>query len=157
MKLRRARRRARAVADPRRAARRLQPLDGRKSRPSLLLGPDGNNISTCGSPITLNANATFQALNANGTGTLNLTGNITGDFGKSLLQKISVFGKGPTTTAIAQHTLDYYQVPRDASNNPKIFGTLVTMGELRHGRGVHHSMAAEAVGAKESGDTGYRA
>jgi hypothetical protein len=52
----------------------------------------------------------------------------TGDFGKTLLKTVAVLGKGATGTPIAQHDLAYYQTPRDANNNPKIFGSPTAAG-----------------------------
>jgi RHS repeat-associated protein len=59
---------------------------------------------------------------------------MTGDFGKSLLQKIAVFGKGATATTvstnpIAEHTLDYYRTPTDGNNRLEIFGRPDELGE----------------------------
>jgi RHS repeat-associated protein len=48
-----------------------------------------------------------------------------GDFGKSVLRTLQVFGKGPTTTPIAEHSFDYHQVPRDVSGNLQLFGSPV--------------------------------
>jgi RHS repeat-associated protein len=57
----------------------------------------------------------------------------TGDFGKTLLQKIEVFGKGSTpstvsTNPIAVHTLDYWLTPRDANNVPNVLGSPTPFG-----------------------------
>ena len=52
----------------------------------------------------------------------------TGDFGKTLLQKIDVLGRGATGTPIATHSLDYWLTPRDANNVPDILGSPTPFG-----------------------------
>jgi RHS repeat-associated protein len=89
-----------------------------------------------------------------------------GDFGKEVLQKIEVFGKGSTpstvsTNPIAVHTMDYWKTPVDGSNRPEIFGQPMPLGEdfpyatiqePNYGNPARNESLRDTYGEKE-GDT----